>query len=152
MKKLLIVGVVATLSLVVGSQQRAAAQCPQQCMRGGEVSFNTGITFGCHWTPRCGHWEPNCCGPYGCPVGPYGYAAGPYGAPPRGYAPGGPPPVGPGGPPVPPPPPKATASNVQNIEYTYPTAYDYNNGYNNYGYLYGVPPYQDPGYWYGYGR
>ena len=82
MKNLAMAGAVAAaLSLTALSQQRAAAQdCPQQCMRGGDVSLNAGITFGAHWTPCHGHWEPNCCGPYGCPIGPYGYAAGPYGS------------------------------------------------------------------------
>ena len=99
MKNVLFAGAVAAaLALTALSQQRAAAQsCPPQCMRGGEISFNTGVTFGCHWTPCHGHWQPNCCGPYGCPVGPYGYAP----PPPNGYGP----PPGPGeaaGPPGPP--------------------------------------------------
>ena len=90
MKNVLLAGAVAAaLALTALSQQRAAAQsCPPQCQRGGEISFNTGVTFGVHWTPCHGHWQPNCCGPYGAPFGPYGYAP----PPPYGYGP----PPGPG--------------------------------------------------------
>ncbi len=153
MKNIWIAGAVAALSLVVGSQQRAEAQCcPPQCTRGGEISFNAGVTLGCHWTPCHGHWEPNCCGPYCAPYGPYGYAGAPPYAypPPYGFARRPPvppaPPGGPGAPPPPPPPPGAKPDDVQNIGYNYPVSYD-----PNYGYNYGVPYYQDPGYWYGYG-
>ena len=88
MKNVLLAGALAAALALTGlSQQRASAQgCPPQCMRGGEISLSTGITFGCHWTPCHGHWEPNCCGPYGCPFGPYGFAgAQPYGYGPPGY-------------------------------------------------------------------
>ena len=162
MKNLAMAGAVAAaLSLTCLSQQRAAAQdCPQQCMRGGEISINSGISFGVHWTPCHGHWEPNCCGPYGCPIGPYGYAAGPYGSaagpygyPSRGYAaapfaapqPAPAPAPAPAAPTL--PPPTTETTGVQNVGYAYPGSYGYDNGY-----WYGYPYYQDYGYWYGYGR
>ncbi len=153
MKNLAMAGAVAAaLSLTALAQQRAAAQCcPPQCMRGGEISFNSSITFGCHWTPCHGHWEPNCCGPYGCPFGPYGYAAGPYGYPPQGYAAApfaAPQPApAPAAPALPTPKTKTETADVQNVGYSYPAAYGY-----DYGSWYGYPNYQYPGYWYGYGR
>ncbi len=154
MKNLVTAGVVAAaLALTCLSQQRASAQCcPPQCMRGGDISLNAGISFGCHWTPCHGHWEPNCCGPYGCPFGPYGYAgAPPYGYPPQGYAaaPFAAPQPKPAAPAAPSPKEKKETEEVQNVGYAYPAAYGY--GYDN-GYWYGYPYYQDQGYWYGYGR
>ena len=154
MKNLAMAGVVAAaLSLTCLSQQRAAAQCcPPQCMRGGEISFNAGVTLGCHWTPCHGHWEPNCCSPYGAPFGPYGYAAAPYGyPPPQGYAaaPFAAPQPAPAPPAQPLPKTRTETADVQTVGYAYPAAYGY--GYD-YGYWYGYPNYQDQGYWYGYGR
>ena len=142
MNKMVIAGLAAAaLSLTTLASQRASAQCPQQCMRGGEISFNTGITFGVHCSPKCGHWVPNC--PPPCPYGyppppPYGYAG-------NQFQPPMPAPVAAPNPPA----PKGPAGAVQNIGYNYP-AYDYSAAYN-YGYMYGVPPYQAPAYWYGSG-
>lgn len=154
MKNVLLAGAVAAaLALTALSQQRAAAQsCPPQCQRGGEISFNTGVTFGVHWTPCHGHWQPNCCGPYGAPFGPYGYAPPPpygYGPPP---GPGARPPApqaeqvgAPNAPAVPTPAPRDAQPAVQSIGYSYPAPYDY-----GYGYYYGYPYYQGADY--GYGR
>jgi len=146
MNKMAIAGLAAAvLSLTALASQRAAAQCcPQQCQRGKEITFTTGITFGIHCSPKCGHWVPDCpppCGPYGYPPPPpYGYAANQFQAP-------MPAPVAAPNPPAP-NAPRGQAGAVQSIGYNYP-AYDYNAAYNNgynYGYTYGVPP-----YWYGSG-
>ena len=82
MKNVAFAGALAAALCLSGVAQRASAQyCPPQCVRGGDVSFNMGFTFGCHWTPSHGHWEPNCCNPGCCP------GCGYYGAPyPVGYA------------------------------------------------------------------
>ena len=51
----------------LAQQQRAAAQCcPPQCQRGGEISFNVGVSLGCRWNCNKGHWVPDfpaCYGP-----------------------------------------------------------------------------------------
>ena len=169
MKKMVFAGLTAAaLALTVLSSQRAAAQCcPPECQRGGEVSFNLGLTLGCHWTPAHGHWVPNCPPPccYGYPpCAPYGYPPPrPYGfPPPYGYAPGYPgapfaapqpataaapnTPAAPNATPATPATPatsSVTPTGLENVSYEYPAAYGY-----DYGYGYGYPYEQVPGYWY----
>ena len=138
----------AALSLTALGQQRASAQCcPQQCQRGGDVTFNVGLTFGLHWTPKCGHWVPDCptCG-YPPPC--YGYPPPP---PPYGYRPFQPPQptaVAAPNPPAAANPSKGPPAGLENVGYNYYAGYDPYYGYN-YGGVYGIPYYQAPDYWYG---
>ena len=150
MKKLAFAGLAAVLTLTALSGQRASAQCcPPDCRRGGEISFNLGLTFGVHWTPCHGHWAPNC--PPPC-YGSYGYGPPPYAYAPPGYGgPFAPLPAasanGPAVPNAPAAPTTSTAANgVQIVGYSYPAAYGYDYSYL---YGYGYPSYQAPDYWYG---
>ena len=143
MNKMVIAGLAAAaLSLTALASQRASAQCPPQCQRGGEITFNTGDHVRLSTARRS---AATGCRTVLLPC-PYGYPP----PPPHGYAgnqfqPPMPAPVAAPSPPA----PKGPAGAVQNIGYNYP-AYDYSAAYN-YGYMYGVPPYQAPAYWYGSG-
>jgi len=149
MKKLAFAGLAAAaLTLTALSGQRASAQCcPPECRRGGEISFNVGVSFGVHWTPHQGHWVPNCPPPcYGPP--PYAYAPPGYGgsfAPQQGASANG---AAVPNAPAAPATTSAAANGVQNVGYSYPAAYGYDYGYL-YGYGYPYYQAQAPDYWYG---
>ena len=145
MKKLAFAGLAAAaLTLTALSGQRASAQCcPPECKRGGEISFNLGLSFGVHWTPCHGHWAPNC--PPPC-YGPYGYGPPPYAYAPPGYGAPLPPPAAAPNVPAAPATTSAAPGDVQIVGYSYPAAYGYDYGYL---YGYGYPYTQAPNYWYG---
>ena len=88
MKNLAMAGAVAAaLSLTVLSQQRAAAQdCPQQCLRGGQISINTRLHVRRPLDAVPRPLGAELLRPLRLPGRPHGYAAGPYGYPPQGYA------------------------------------------------------------------